>query len=142
MRQAIEADRDKLKADGLKVFRPCVFFLTDGEPNDGDWNQVFKDTLTYDAATGTGMRSYPIFVPFGFRQAQEEVMKKLAYPRDRGKWFLATRTDPESAVRGILDLVRRTVMVSSQQVGTGKAANGIADPEPGSGIVSGESEYI
>src|SRR5689334_13720614 len=28
--KAFEADRVRLKAEGKKVFRPCVFFLTDG----------------------------------------------------------------------------------------------------------------
>src|SRR3954451_413750 len=60
--QTIEADRQRLKAEGYKVYRPCAFFLTDGLPQDGTWATSFKSTLTYDSKTGQGMESYPIFV--------------------------------------------------------------------------------
>lgn len=141
LRTIIEKDSHELKAVGAKVFRPCAFFLTDGEPNDHDWAQVFKDNLTYNPATGVGMRAHPIFVPFGFRDANPDMMKKLAYPRERGKWFLASSTSPEKAVEGILDLVMRSVLVSSRGVGTNQAASGLAQPAPGSGITSGDAEY-
>ena len=30
------------------------------------------------------MKQYPVFIPFGFRDAPEDVLRKLAYPRRRG----------------------------------------------------------
>jgi uncharacterized protein YegL len=53
----IPADAAALRAAGDKIFRPCAFFLTDGEPNDSDWWETFKDTLTYNRTTGAGMKS-------------------------------------------------------------------------------------
>src|ERR1700689_1830950 len=35
--RVIPADAAALKAQGFRVFRPCAFFLTDGEPLDGDY---------------------------------------------------------------------------------------------------------
>ena len=46
--------------------------LTYGEPQDADWYQTFQSTLTYDAH-GTGNRSHPIFVPFGYRDARDDM---------------------------------------------------------------------
>ena len=63
-----------LKAQGYRVYRPCAFFLTDGEPLDLDWEQTFRTTLTYDPVTGVGMKGHPVFVPFGFRDAPEHVL--------------------------------------------------------------------
>ena len=65
----IPADAAALKAQGYKVFRPCAFFLTDGEPQDPDYWETFKATLTYNRVTSVGMRQHPAFIPFGFRQA-------------------------------------------------------------------------
>src|ERR1700728_2057767 len=45
--QTIEQDIARLKAQRLKVYRPCAFFLTDGLPTDGSWLQTFTSTLTY-----------------------------------------------------------------------------------------------
>ena len=50
----IERDRTALKAQGFKIYRPCAFFLTDGEPTDSDWHQTFKDTLTYEPGDWPG----------------------------------------------------------------------------------------
>ena len=42
-------------------------------------------TLTYDENTGVGMKQYPVFIPFGFRDAQEAELRKLAYPFEQGQ---------------------------------------------------------
>src|SRR5690348_9197582 len=39
--RAFEADRKRLRGEGKRVFRPCVFFLTDGVPTSTDHLQVF-----------------------------------------------------------------------------------------------------
>ena len=41
----IERDRAALRSQGFKIYRPCAFFLTDGEPTDRDWHQTFTSTL-------------------------------------------------------------------------------------------------
>ncbi len=42
-----------LRATGNRVYRPCAFFLTDGEPNDRDWSSDIHGTLTYDLQSAT-----------------------------------------------------------------------------------------
>lgn len=136
----IPADAADLRRQGCRVYRPCAFFLTDGEPLDQTWYQTFRDTLTYDASTGVGMKQHPVFVPFGFRSAPEDVLRKLAYPLENGKWYHARSHNIEQALTGIMGIIMKTVVSSGLSAATTPAhvhpvvspATGIAqgDPEP------------
>ena len=139
--QTIEFDRTNLKSQGYKIYRPCAFFLTDGAPLDRDWHEVFKNTLTYDRQTGQGMKAHPIFVPFGFRDAPEKVLRQLAYPPERGKWYLAGKTSVEQALEGILDIIMKTVVTSARTATSGQPTVSQQAPAPGSGIIQGDSDY-
>lgn len=139
--QAVTRDSAELKRQGYKVYRPCAFFLTDGEPNDGDWHRTFTNTLTYDRQTGRGMKSHPIFVPFGFRDAPESVLRQLAYPPERGKWYHAKNATVEEALAGILDIIMNTVVTAGQTASAGQPTLTPQPPAPGSGIQQGDSEY-
>jgi uncharacterized protein YegL len=139
--QSVAQDSAELKKQGYKVYRPCAFFLTDGEPNDRDWHQTFTSTLTYDRQTGQGMKSHPIFVPFGFRDAPESVLRQLAYPRERGKWYHAKNTTVEQALAGILDIIMQTVVTAGRTASAGQPALTQQPPAPGSGIQQGDSDY-
>jgi hypothetical protein len=118
----IPADFAALRAHGYRVFRPCVFFLTDGEPLDRDWWETFKATLTYNRVTGVGMKNHPAFVPFGFRDAPDTVLQKLAYPPERGRWYHIRSTDIEQVLKMILDIIQKTVVASGQSSSTGQPA--------------------
>jgi uncharacterized protein YegL len=138
--QAVAQDTASLKARGLKVFRPCAFFLTDGEPLDGSWEQTFKSNLTYDPTTRTGMKGHPVFVPFGFRDAPEDVLRKLAYPREKGKWYHAKSSSVEDALKGIISIIMNTVVTAGRTPSTGQATVVLQAPPPGSGINSGDPD--
>jgi uncharacterized protein YegL len=139
--QTIEADRQRLKAQGYKIFRPCVFFLTDGEPLDGGWATSFKQHLTYDKATGHGNASHPIFIPFGFRDAPEPVMRQLAYPAERGRWYMARTSSVKEALEGVLGVIMGTVIDSSMSAHTPKPRLELPAPAAGSQLASGASDY-
>jgi uncharacterized protein YegL len=138
--QTITQDTKDLKSQGYKVFRPCAFFLTDGEPLDPDWYQTFVNTLTYDPTTGTGMKGHPVFIPFGFRDAPEDVLKKLAYPLEKGKWYHSKSTKIESTLKDILNIIMQTVIKSGLSVSSGQPAHTQQAPPPDSGIAQGDSE--
>jgi uncharacterized protein YegL len=138
----IPADAADLKAKGYKIFRPCAFFLTDGEPqNDKNtWQQTFKDTLTFDRATGVGLKQYPVFVPIGFRAAPEDILRKLAYPLERGKWYHAnSMTNVEQALNEIMSIIMKTV-VSSGLSASIKPALVHPTVTVSSGITQGDAE--
>jgi uncharacterized protein YegL len=118
--RAIPQDAAALRTQGYRIFRPCAFFLTDGEPTDRDWLDVFRTTLTYDKNTGVGMKQYPVFIPFGFRDAQEAELRKLAYPFSTGKYYHIKTQDTEQVIALILDVIMKTVVASGTSSSTGK----------------------
>jgi uncharacterized protein YegL len=134
-------DVANFKKQGCKVWRPCAFFLTDGMPGDSDWYQTFQSTLTYDRRAETGNRSHPIFVPFGYRAARDDVMRKLAYPPERTKAYYARSHRIEDALNGILGIIINTMMTASRTVNSGQPAMVQQAPAAGSGIVQQDSEY-
>jgi uncharacterized protein YegL len=137
--QTIQQDVAQLKAQRLKVYRPCAYFLTDGLPTDGSWLQTFASTLTYDKATGSGMKGHPLFIPFGFRDASEDVLNKLAYPPDKGRWFHVKTHNIEEALTGILSMIMNSVISSGLSVPTGSPT--ISMPTASPGIQTGPSQY-
>jgi uncharacterized protein YegL len=138
--QVISRDMQSLKARGYKVYRPCAFFLSDGEPLDGDWEQTFRSTLTFDPSTGAGMKSHPVFVPFGFRDAPEHVLRRLAYPLEKGRWYHSKSHDVDEALRGILDTIMNTVITSGRTASGGQPALLQQAPAAGSGIAYGDPD--
>jgi uncharacterized protein YegL len=138
---SIMDDTAMFKRNGYKVYRPCAFFLTDGEPTDSDWRTTFTDTLTYNAQTGRGLKAHPIFVPLGFRDAPADVLRQLAYPPNRGKWYHAKNATAESALHGMLHFIMQTVIIAGHSAAAGEPKVTLPLPEAGSGIVQGDSEY-
>jgi uncharacterized protein YegL len=137
----ITSDVAALRGQGYKTYRPCAFFLTDGEPGDRDWHQTFTSTLTYDRQTGQGMKAHPIFVPFGFRDAHEKVLGQLAYPPGRAKWYHTANTSVEAVLKEILDIIMKTVIQSGKSAGTGQPLVTQQAPNPESDMFQGESDY-
>lgn len=140
--QTITQDTADLKARGLRVYRPCVFFLTDGEPQDSDWYQTFTSNLAYDSSTKTGMKGHPIFVPFGFRQAPEDVLKRLAYPMEKGKWYHARNASVEQALKGMLGIIMQTMITASRTASTNQPDVTPQAPPAGSGIDYGNRDIF
>src|SRR5262245_18720111 len=71
LRETINNDVNNLKAQGHQVFRPTVFFLSDGQPNDS-WQ------ASYLALTDPGWRPRPNILAFGFGQADASVIRQVA----------------------------------------------------------------
>jgi uncharacterized protein YegL len=139
--KAIEQDHARLKERGLQIYRPCAFFLTDGIPTDRDWHKTFVETLTYNEKTGEGMKAHPIFVPFGFRHAKDEILRQLSYPPDRSKWYHAEGANIDQVLTGLIDIIKRSVVSSVQSSGDGKPVIVMPTPTPGSGITRQDSGY-
>jgi uncharacterized protein YegL len=137
--QTIQQDIAQLKGRKLQVYRPCAYFLTDGLPTDRTWLQTFSSTLTYDKANGTGMKGHPLFIPFGFRDASEDVLNKLAYPPEKGQWFHVKTHNIEDALNNILHMIMNSVISSGLSVTAGSP--NIAIPTAPAGVQSGPSQY-
>jgi uncharacterized protein YegL len=121
--RTFEADRVRLRSEGKRVFRPCVFFLTDGEPTDGDYEQVFSSLLGYDHVNRQGNARYPYVTAFGFREATAETMATITYPSfgdKRGRCFLARDgAAVPDVLAGISAAIANSVVGSAMSVGNG-----------------------
>ena len=134
--RVFEEDRARLKAEGRQVYRPCVFFLTDGEPQDKDYTQTFRSLLAFDPATNQGNRAFPYVVTFGFRNAPEDVIRGLAYPdfgSTKGKWFLARSSNISELLRSMTKAIGNTVVSSglSASAGTPQIIPPTVSPQAG-----------
>lgn len=134
---AIKQDNRNLASRGHKSYRPCAFFVTDGAPDDADWHRTFTTTLTYS----DDWSQSPIFVPFGFRDAPEQVLRQLGYPPAEGKWYYARTTPPGQALREIVNVIIQTVITSGLGAAEGRPDIVPQLPSARSGIVRGDSEF-
>jgi uncharacterized protein YegL len=122
---AFEADRARLKSAGSKVYRPCVFFLSDGYPNSGDdYKGTFQRLLAWDSTSNTGNKAFPYVVSYGFGDAasQPQHIQALAYPDfgpKRGQWFLSRSNDIHSMLKSIIDAIGKTVLSSGLSAAAG-----------------------
>ena len=74
LRRTIENDVAQLVADGFRVFRPAVFFLTDGRPTDAapEWRSALAALLDRD------FPHRPNIVAFGFGDADPRLLGEIA----------------------------------------------------------------
>lgn len=73
LRGTIEADVAQLVADGFRVFRPAVFFLTDGRPTDP--GHAWRTALA--RLVDPGFPHRPNIVAFGFGDADRAVLAEV-----------------------------------------------------------------
>lgn len=126
MRQQIDSDVRQLKADGYKVHRPAVFFLTDGEPSDSeaDWLAAFGEL------TDSSFKARPNIIPFGVGEAKKVVLDKIAYPQGRMRSFIAKDgVDPADAIRSMAELLISSVIASANSMSADGTAGGFVLPD-------------
>jgi uncharacterized protein YegL len=121
LRSTIERDVAKMKAanqaaptdEMFHYHRPAVYFLTDGFPNPGDpWRQEFEELKA--------IKAYPLFVPFGFRQADEAILNELVHPRDRSRLYMAREgANPATIIAEMTKVMLMSVVASSMSVTAG-----------------------
>jgi uncharacterized protein YegL len=135
--RAFQADRSRLAASGARIFRPTVFLLTHGEPDDSDHTQVLHSMLRYDPATKQGNRAYPSIMPIALHGARVETLATLAYPdfgdpAKRGRWFLAKpAADRRQVLKGVADAICRTVRDTQAAVDRGTPMVTLPESIPG-----------
>lgn len=121
LRSQLESDVTQLRADGFKVHRPAVFFLSDGEPGD-NWKQDFAALTEYDPATGIGFKWYPVVVPCGVESADKDIMRELVHPLTKSKlYMMRPGGDAAAAIKAMAEVLISSVLASGQSVGQGGA---------------------
>ncbi|WP_157246890.1 vWA domain-containing protein [Nonomuraea typhae] len=75
LRDRIELDLPRLTAQGVRPLRPVVFLLTDGAPADDPQERW---TEPFEALTDVTWRPHPHVITYGFGDAVEAVLKRMA----------------------------------------------------------------
>ena len=106
LKSQISVDIALLIADGYKVLRPAVFFISDGEPTDqGSWESDYSDLV--DKSTNPHA---PNIIAFGVDKADPSVISKVATVAA----FLATQNvDPGVALKEIMRSLTVSIVTSS-----------------------------
>lgn len=117
LRSEIEKDVDRLKnAEGYRVHRPMVFFMSDGAPNPEDWRTPLGELVDVNFAYR------PNIVSFGVAGADPAVIKEVSTPLTVGGpkkesfAFLADHgIDPGPALKEIMKFITQTIVTSAKQ---------------------------
>jgi uncharacterized protein YegL len=119
LKTQLVADHERLKADGFKTYRPAVFFITDGEPQDG----AGKAEEAFAALTDENFAFAPNLSVFGVGQNVSEAVVKQ-YTSRKGRTFV-TRNDvgAKEALGGFIGKLIGTVIDSTLVMGSGHEAD-------------------
>jgi uncharacterized protein YegL len=120
LRQQIEQDVARLKADGAQVLRPAVFFMSDGQPNDDDWESAHAALVADD------FKQRPNIIAFGFGDADEDTIKKVA---TKAAYIAAAGTRPAEALKEWAKSLT-TSIVQSVHAGEGGKTVLVVPPPP------------
>ncbi|MFD9373047.1 VWA domain-containing protein [Streptomyces sp. NPDC060020] len=124
LRLTMEQDVARLKAEGHQVFRPVVFFLSDGIPTDS-WAQE------YAALTGPAARIRPHIVAFGIGECDRATITQVA----TFKAFIQkdATVSPAAALREFATALTKSIVhsVSGAAPGGQGPALQVADTVPG-----------
>lgn len=100
----------RLNDGGFAVFRPAVFFLSDGQPNTGDRWESILDRLN-------DLRARPNIFAFGFGDAVPAVIEHVATKAPDGTkyaWTASEQMDPAAAITEFIEILTHTIIVSAR----------------------------
>ena len=118
IKSTIQSDVARLKAANYKVYRPAVFFLSDGGPNDSDWEAALRDLITFNPETLSGFAQYPVIVPMGLGGADAKVLNRMIHPKGRSKLYMVLNPKEDAArvIAEMATVMLRTIVSSFASV--------------------------
>ncbi|MEU8007717.1 VWA domain-containing protein [Catellatospora sp. NPDC049111] len=134
--QKFQADRARLKGEGKRVYRPCVYFLTDGEPNNKNYLKDFTSLITKEHN-----EAYPYVCAFGFRDATAATLQTVAYPNfgeqnKRGRYFIAKQSAKiTELLTSMVGVLAQSILQSGHSAQAGAPVVAMPQPQAVSGMV-------
>lgn len=119
LRQALENDVASLKADGYRVYRPCVFFMSDGEPTDKHWESDYDTLMNHEYR--------PHIIAFGVDGARPDTLRKVGSLK---AFMAADGVSAGPALASIMMSIGQTVVAS-----VSRAGGQIVLPPPPPGVI-------
>jgi uncharacterized protein YegL len=107
--QAIQTDVDGLKSQGYRVYRACVFFMSDGEPTD-HWEDAYNDLINHPYR--------PHIVAFGVDGADADILAKIATLRC---YVGRDRASAGRALANVMSSIGNTIITSTSNAHSGPA---------------------
>jgi len=118
----IADDVRQLKANGDQVYRPAVFFLSDGQPND-DWSAA------YQRLTDQNWPLHPNILAFGFGSVDAATLQQVATVR---AYIANGSMGPDAALREFaMSLIQSIVNSGSKPAAGGALTLSVPDNVPG-----------
>jgi len=118
----IPHDMDWFKSNGEQIYRPAVFFITDGLPTDQGWEAEYQRVV--DPASPYR----PNIVTFGFGEAEHSTLSYIA----TFKAYAAFDGEkPARVLRTIAQELTKSIMASSTRAAGGQAIIAMPDHIPG-----------
>lgn len=136
LQREIEANVAQLKADQYVVHRPAVWFISDGEPTDGEaaWRKAYTDL--------TSSKAYPNIIPCGVDKADLTVMGSLIHPSSGPKkmalYMMEPGHDPAKAITGMAEILISSMIQSGYSLAGGSTGTILPDP---ANLPSGIKQY-
>ena len=129
LRTEIDNDVTTLKRDGYKVFRPAVFFITDGQPTD--------DAASLQAAfgdlTARTFRYRPNIIPFGVGDATKASVAPWIFPQAGEKqmrsYVAKDGANPAKAITEMAHLLISSILASATSATDPGATAALVLPE-------------
>ena len=109
---AIPHDLDWFKSHGARLYRPAVFFITDGRPTSDGWRPWREQLVAPD------FKYRPNIVSFGFGAADEPTISEIATFK---AYVAKTGEKPATVLRTIANELTQSILASSQSAAGGKA---------------------
>ncbi|MEU7866499.1 VWA domain-containing protein [Dactylosporangium sp. NPDC049140] len=128
LRQEIERDLAQLRSDNLRVYRPAVFFITDGEPTD----EEFEVQAAFDELTDPSFPARPNILPFGVGTATKEALDRWIFPKTGGKAmrsYLSVDVDPRTAIARVTEALLASIIASAASVSSAGQSGGFMPPD-------------
>ena len=105
LKTQISQDIATLKADGFIVQRPAVFFISDGEPTDSDWQTYHAELVDKNSNPHA-----PNIIAFGVDTADADTIRQVATVRG---FISETGINPATALTEIVGSLTDTIVASS-----------------------------